>query len=255
MADELPLTALIVDDEPLARQGIRDLLADDPSVTIAGEAGDGPSALAAVERYRPDLLFLDIQMPEMDGVTVARSIPKEQCPTIVFVTAFDRFAVEAFSLHALDYLLKPVDPVRFRRTMERVTSSIRTRDAAEYLGRMDAAIRQWRYSAPRDERIPVRTDGRIILVPTDSVLWIEAAADYVVLHTDRGTHTTRSTLSELADSLDQRRFLRIHRSMIVNSRYIREAEPQGHGDLLLRLSDGTELTVSRNFRKNIDPFL
>jgi two-component system, LytTR family, response regulator len=241
---------LIVDDEAAARRRIRRLLASEPDVVIAGECEDGASALKAVERDPPDIVFLDVQMPELDGfelVDAFSTIGRERLPAIVFVTAFDRYALRAFDVHAIDYLLKPFTPERFR------TALVRAR------GRLAAGGRDSAMSAFIDElrvrrspaRVAVKVADRLVVIDWSDVDWIEAADNYVTLHVGSKDYLLRETLTALEKRLDPARFARVHRSAIVQIDRIVELRPTTHGDAAIRLRNGTSLTLSRTWRERI----
>lgn len=242
------ITAIIADDERIARKRIRDLLEDEPGVRLLAECATGAEVLEAVQRTPPDLLFLDVQMPVADGFGVVEALPVERRPLIVFVTAYDTFAVRAFSVHAFDYLLKPFDRDRFRDTLQRARaqlSQIRPAAAAAVAG-------PWPMSK---ERLAIRNKGHVTFVKLDSIDWIEAADNYVCLHCGHTTHIMRETLSTLELRLDQRQFLRIHRSTIVNVDRISEIQPWFRGDSRIVLQDGVTLTLSRSYRDRVDAVL
>lgn len=244
------IRALVVDDEPLVRERLRTLLAAHADVEVVGERGDGPSALGAVAELVPDVVFLDIQMPGLGGLEVAEIWRREgSLPIIVFVTAFDRFALEAFRLHALDYLTKPIDPARFGEALDRARELL----AAHDRGALDARLRAMldlheRRQAVRPY-IVVREDERYLLVPTAEIHALEATGNYVCLHCERRQHVLRSTLSSIESKLDPRRFLRTHRSWIVNLDRVREARPQAKGPWILLTQDGLEIPVGPQYRE------
>lgn len=241
------ITAVIADDEKIARKRIRDLLAREPGVRVIGECANGADAVQTVQRLQPDLLFLDVQMPISDGFQVVEALPKESRPLIVFVTAYDSFALQAFNVHAFDYLLKPFDRDRFRDTMQRVRSHLRNRQGS---APMLPAIPP----GPRD-RLAIRNKGHVTFVRLESIDWVEAADNYVCLHCGPTTHIMRETLSTLELRLDAAKFLRIHRSTIVNVDRIREIQPWFRGDSRVILQDGSTLTLSRSYRERLDAIL
>ena len=239
-----PIRALIVDDEPFARAGVRLQLKRAPDVEVVGECANGLEAVEAIERLAPDLVFLDVQMPELDGFGVVAAVGAERMPAVVFVTAFDEHALRAFEVHALDYLLKPIDDERFARALERARERLR-----------DGGVRELREAlaglAERPEpleRVAVKARGRVYFVEVADVDWIEAADNYVSLHVGRDTHLVQGTLSALERRLDPKRFLRVHRSAIVNLARVRELRPLFHGEYRIALADGTELTSGRSYR-------
>jgi two-component system LytT family response regulator len=239
-----PLTALVVDDEPLARALVRVLLERDPEIAVAGECS-GVAAAAEAERLRPDILFLDVQMPEVDGFDVLADIGPERAPVVVFVTAFDRYAARAFEVHALDYVLKPIDEARFAVAVGRAKAQARARRAGAADPRLGALLEE---HARHTRRFLVRTHDRTVVVNADDVDWIEAADYYASLHVGGKTHLLRETLTQLAARLDPERFFRVHRSAIVNLDRVREIHPLFRGDSELLLKDGTRLRLSRSRR-------
>ncbi len=250
------MRALIVDDEPLARRFLRSLLANvSPAVEVVGEAGDGEAALQAIRAHRPDLVFLDIQMPGMDGLALLQALAPDPAPHIVFVTAYDRYAVQAFDLQAVDYLLKPFDGERLeravRRAAERMRSDARTKGAGD--PRLLEILEELRRRAGGGypERLPVKTEGRIFFVEVDGIDWIEAVNKVVHLHAGGEVHVLRESLSGLAERLDPERFLRIHRGAIVNVARIREVQPWFQGDYVVILQNGKRLTSGRGFRDGL----
>ena len=231
------IRALIVDDEPLARERIRTLLASEPDVEVVAECADGKDARRRLLEGGFDVAFLDVQMPELDGFEAVRALPEEDRPRIVFVTAHDRYALRAFDVRAFDYLLKPFDPDRFRETIARVRGSLRRSPA--------------RPAWSEVERLPVKESGRIRFVRLDEIAFVEAAGNYVCLHVKGQSHVVRETMAEMESQLDPRRFLRIHRSAIVNTARISELRPSFGGDYVAVLDDGKELPVSRHYRDRL----
>jgi len=244
----MTLRVLIADDETVARRRIRRLLAPEADMVVAGECADGAAAVNAIATDSPDLVFLDVQMPELDGFGVLRAIDPAALPAIVFVTAFDRYALRAFDVHAIDYLLKPFTPERFRLALDRARARIRRADVDPGLASLAATLRR----PPRYlSRVPVRSKGRIVLVDLSTVDWIEAADNYVRLHAGRREFLLRETLAGLEKRLDPERFARIHRSAIVQVDRIHELHPASHGDMDVVLKDGTVLTLSRTWRYQV----
>src|SRR5262245_20823637 len=247
------IRTLIVDDEPLARERIVDMLAGDAEVDIIGECGDGLAAVAAIESHRPDLIFLDVQMPELDGFGVLEVI--EATPVIIFVTAYDQYALRAFEVHALDYLLKPFERERFDKALQRAKHQIE-RERAGAVNRELAELLADLKSRPKPiERLVIKAGGRVFFLRVDEIDWIEAAANYVKLHAGKEAHLLRETINGLAAKLDPDKFLRIHRSIIVNLDRVKELQPWFHGDYVVVLQDGTQLTSSRNFREQLRKLL
>lgn len=244
-----PITTLIVDDEPLAREGVRLALKPDPLFTIVGECGNGKEAVAAIRRLRPHLVFLDVQMPELDGFGVLRKLKPEELPLVVFVTAFDDFAVAAFEARALDYVLKPLNPDRFAKTLARVKSVIVDQQLGETTKRLLALLSD--SSVPAHEflsRFTVKIGDRIQFVEAAAVDWIEADDYYAKLHAGKQTYLIRESLSRLEDQLDPAQFARIHRSTIVNLARVKELKAHFHGEYIVLLQDGSKHKLSRSYR-------
>jgi two-component system LytT family response regulator len=250
---------LIIDDEPLAREGIRMLIGNDLDIEVVAEIDNGRDAVTAIVEHRPDLVFLDVQMPERDGLSVLRLIPKEQLPLVVFVTAFDRYAIDAFEAHAIDYLLKPVDAERFVVTLARVKSRFRERQQSEITERLLALMRDNESLAGESkgytERVPVPHGGKVQIVPVSAIDWAEAEDDYVKLHVGKTEHLIRKTLTAFESELDPKQFIRIHRSHIVNAGRIKELRPHGQGEYTIVLSDGTQLKLSRSYKDRLAALL
>lgn len=252
-----PIRVLIVDDEPVARGGLRGLLASDPEIEIVGECGDGRGAVEAILARRPDLVLLDIQMPEMDGFEVIRAVGPERMPPVVFVTAYDEFALRAFEVHALDYLLKPFDDDRFREAMSRAKDSVRRGDADGLARQLVALLGPGSLEPSGAERgwltrLVVRKPGASLFVPVEQVDWIESADYCVKIHAAGRTHVIREALQRLEQRLDPSRFFRAHRSALVNLDRIREVQPAFHGDCVLVLQDGTRVKLSRSRRSELE---
>jgi two-component system LytT family response regulator len=247
------IRALIVDDEPVARRRIRRLLGAEADIEVAGECGDGRTAIEAIRSLQPQLVFLDVQMPEADGFAVLRAIG-DPMPAVVFVTAFDQYALSAFEVHALDYLLKPFTARRFAQTVERARSYL-ARLAAGPDDRVIRLLNDLRMPRRFLSRFVVRSEGRVRLIDADDVDWIEAADNYVVLHVGASTHVLRETMARLADELDPAAFVRIHRSTIVRIDRVRELLPSFHGDFVVVLRDGRRLALSRRHREALESVL
>jgi two-component system LytT family response regulator len=241
--------ALIVDDEPLARGSMRVLLAAHAEDHLILEAKNGWEAVSLIRNEQPDLIFLDVQMPEMDGFAVVREVGAENMPGLVFVTAHDQYAVQAFEINAVDYLLKPVSRARFAGALARVRARVRAHPAdTERIALLLEAIVPPR---KRLSRVALRSAGKTYFVALDDVEWIQAAENYVELHTGATRHLLHVRIYKLEECLDPDMFMRIHRSLIVNKRYIREFEPVTHGEYVLTLSSGTQLKSSRKYDQNI----
>lgn len=247
----MPLTTLVVDDEPLAREGLRMLLATDPDIGAIHEARDGREAVTAIQKVRPDLVFLDVQMPEMDGCSVVEAIGGERMPAVVFVTAHDRYAIRAFEMNALDYLLKPVTASRFAQALERAKARIRSAQADEaslkILGLLEAIASPRRYL----KRVAVRAAGKTVFVDLEQVDFIKAAENYVELCAGRTRHLLHVAMKTLEKSLDPEVFVRIHRGTMVQIGRIKALEPSANGEYRVTLRDGTELQSGRTYAKRL----
>ena len=250
-----PLRTLIVDDEPMARAHLRSLLAARDDVEVAGECASGLAAVDVLRQGDFDLVLLDIQMPERDGLAVVREVGVERMPPVIFVTAYDEHALDAFEVHAFDYLLKPVNRDRFAEAIDRVVRLARTDDSEAIRGPLGRLMEY--ISASRDEleRIAIKVDGRILMLSVSDVDWVEAADDYVKFHVGQSTYLHRDTMTRLERRLPRDTFMRIHRSTIVNLGRIRELQPWFQGDWVLILHDGTRLHTGRNYREAIRGFL
>ena len=255
------IRVLIVDDEPLARRGIRARLAAADDIEVVGECAGGREAIRVIRELGPDLVFLDVQMPGVDGFGVIEAVGGAEMPVVVFVTAYDQHAIHAFEAQALDYLLKPIDDERFERALERARRRIGEHRESALGRRLAAVLAEPRaLAAPQRRersasRFLVKKGGKVIVVATEEVDWIEAAGDYVRLHVGRETHLLRETMSAMEEHLDPHRFVRIHRSTIVNVERIRELLPHFNREYLVVLRDGTELKLSRGYRDRLDPIL
>ncbi|MEF8939284.1 MAG: LytTR family DNA-binding domain-containing protein [Salinivenus sp.] len=257
----MPIRALIVDDEPLARTGVAQLLEPVEEVTVVGEAADGAEAVRQIEEQAPDLVFLDVQMPEMNGLEVVRAVGVDDMPVTIFVTAYDEYAVDAFDAHALDYLLKPIDEARFEEALDRARTRLQEVETDALGRRLEGLLR--RYEGDEDdagadeplERFTVRTRDRIYFVDPDDVQWIESEGDYVALHDGEDAHLVRKTMKELEARLPEDRFLRVHRSYIVNIDYVEELRPLDHGTYRLHMAAGTPLKTSRGYSENVEALI
>ena len=246
----MSIETLIVDDERLARQRLRRLLEGQSDISIAGECGSGSEAAAFLERHPVDLMFLDIQMPEMDAFELLESHRPSRPPMVVFVTAHDEHAVRAFDVDALDYLLKPFDQERLDRCLQRVRAQIEMHRTPAAPGLAPAPAPR-----PRSNRLAVRSSGKVFFVKMEGIDWVEAADNYIVLHLGHETHILRETMNSIQLRLDPARFIRVHRSRIVNVERIKELQPWFHGEYLIVLSDGTQLTLSRSYRERLMEFM
>jgi two-component system LytT family response regulator len=247
----MTIRAVIVDDEPLARRRIRNLLAEAEDVEVAAECANGEEAIRAMEESPPDLLFLDIQMPELDGFDVLQAVGVGRVPVVIFVTAYDQFALRAFEAQALDYLLKPFDDERFEAALQRARGRIRERQGGDLDARLRALLEEVRGGSGYLQRLVVPAGHRSIFIRTEQIDWIEAERNYVRLHVGGRAHLMRENLSRIASALDPATFCRIHRSTIVNVDRIQAVESLFRGEYLVVLHDGTKLTSGRSYRDNL----
>ena len=245
---------MIIDDEPLARQRIEDLLARSGDIELVGTADNGDDAPAAIRARHPDLVFLDVQMPGKNGMEVVAEVGPEKMPVTIFVTAYDQFALQAFEVAALDYLVKPFDDERFEQALRRARSAIEGRDAGRMAGQLVALLQSQPGAAEAKylERIAVETRGQVRVVPVDKIDYITADGPYAELHIGPGAFAIRERMQTLEQRLDPSRFFRIHRSAIVRIDRIDAFLKQAGGDYAVRLKDGTELSVSRNKREELE---
>ena len=246
----MPLTVLIVEDEPLAREGLRLLLAEDPEVTAVQEARNGREAVDRIREERPDLVLLDVQMPEMDGFSVVHEIGAEQMPAVVFVTAHDQYAIRAFEINAIDYLLKPITRERFAQSMARAKARLRSREPFQenqILSLLETIALPRRYP----NRMAVQSAGKTSFIYVEDVDWIRAAENYAELHVGQASHLLHVSMNTLEKSLDPEIFVRIHRSLIVNLRRVKEIQAAGHGEFVLLLHSGVRLQSGRTYHERI----
>ncbi|HET9333646.1 MAG TPA: response regulator [Gemmatimonadota bacterium] len=248
----MSLRVILVDDEPLARERLRSLLEAEADVELVAECTDGVEAVAAVRSGRPDLVFLDVQMPGMDGFEVLDALDPATLPAVVFVTAYDRYALKAFDVHAVDYLLKPFDRQRFSSALERARLDLRADDAGRRILALVADLRRERRP---QQRIVVKAAGRVFFLRPAEIDWMEAAGNYVRLHVGKKSHLVRETMKGLEDRLDPDTFVRIHRSRIVNLDRVRELQPWFHGEHLIVLTSGEQLTTSRRHSVRLQELL
>jgi two-component system, LytTR family, response regulator len=271
MTDQ-PLRAIIVDDEELARRGIEIRLANYPDVQVIAQCANGREAIEAVTREQPDLMFLDIQMPGVSGLEVLARLPQESMPMIIFVTAFDRYALDAFEAQALDYLLKPINDARFAQALERVRTYWRQRTAlaqreklmrllasTQGAGAVDASVLREQLAAQSEPQypgiLPIRDDAGTVRLDVKTIDWIDAAGDYMCVHAEGHTYVLRETMKSLESVLDPDIFQRVHRSTIVNVRRVRRLRPHTNGEYFLTLDDGQEIKLSRSYRDRVDQLL
>lgn len=248
----MKIRALIVDDEPLARERLRQLLEAEPDVEIVGECGDGTDAVAAIERDEPDLVFLDVQMPELDGFGVLEAVPESKLPEVIFVTAFNQHAVRAFEVHAIDYLLKPFDRDRFRTALDRARRRLEPAQAGELNQKLAALLAEIRPEPRTVDRLAIKSSGKVVFVKAADIDWIEAADNYVNLHVGKESHLLRETMASIETRLEPKQFVRISRSTIVNLERVKELQPMFHGDYAVILRDGTRLGLSRGYRDKLE---
>jgi len=248
------IRTLIVDDELLARRGIRAQLKEESDIEIVAECGNGRDAIKIIEEQKPDLVFLDIQMPELDGFAVVEAINHERLPAVIFVTAYDKYALRAFEVHALDYLLKPFDTERFTKALERARKQIERRSIRDLSKRLQSLIDDLKTNQRYAERLVIKQAGRIFFLSVEEIDWIEAADNYVRLHAGRDTHILRETMSSLESRLDPTQFIRVHRSTIINVERIKELHPMFRGEYEIILRDGTRLTSGRGYRDRLQEF-
>ena len=253
-----PLRILIVDDEPLARDRLRGMLRRESHLEVIGECGNGPDAIEAIRRDKPDVVFLDVQMPGCDGLQVVQGLDPKERPAVVFVTAHESFAVDAFAVDAVDYLLKPFDLERLLAALHRAREHV----SAHRVGALGAQLESLLAAQPgarterRPDRITVRADGRVVFLKPEEIVWVEAADNYIVLHLSGGERlVVRETLSSLEERVGTASFARVNRSAIVNLHQVRELQPTMHGDYSVVLRDGTKVPLSRSLRGSIDRFM
>jgi two-component system LytT family response regulator len=248
----MSIRVLLSDDEALARGRLRTLLQEEPDFEIVAECADGRAAIAAIQREKPDLVFLDIQMPEMDGFAVVEALQTEgTLPLTIFVTAYDRYAMRAFEVHALDYLLKPVNKDRLTEALEHARKQLLHPSEVMFQKRVLEMLGEFDSRRQSPERIVVKSDGEIVCLKPNEIDWAESAGNYVCLHVGTVTHILRETITALEGRLGARQFLRVHRSTLVNVDRIKTLKPSLYGDYSILLRDGTKLTLSRGFRETV----
>lgn len=270
--NERPIRAIVVDDEELARRGIQIRLENHPDITVVAECENGREAIEAVAREQPDLMFLDIQMPGLSGFDVLARLPHESMPMTVFVTAYDRYALDAFEAQALDYLLKPINDTRFVQAIDRVRTYWRQRHAVDQREKLIQLLAATRGSGALDEHtirehleaaaarrypqiLPIREETGTIRLDVRTIDWIDAAGDYMCVHADGKTYVLRETMKSLESILDPDVFQRVHRSTIVNVHRVRRLRPHTNGEYFLTLEDGQEIKLSRSYRDRVDQLL
>jgi two-component system, LytTR family, response regulator len=268
----MKIRTIIVDDEALSRRGIELRLREAGDFDVVAQCTNGREALAAIRAYNPDMVFLDIQMPGMSGFEVLAHIPHESLPVLVFITAYDQYAIQAFEARAVDYLLKPIDEARFRTALERVREHVRAKSAANQRDRLmeiiaeitgsgelalDELLTRGRAAveAKHPEVLPIRQGRETVRVPVAAIRWIDAAGDYMCIHAGNDTHILRGTMKELEELLDPKLFQRVHRSTIVNLRLVKSLRAHMNGEYFLTLDGGHELKLSRTYRDKVEYFL
>ena len=254
MSSSKCIRTLIVDDESLARERIRDMVATDPEIEIIGDCANGKEAIKAISKLKPDLIFLDVEMPGIDGFEVLQSLEPQQMPAVIFVTAYDQYAVRAFEIYALDYLLKPFDRERFERSLGRAKQQL-LRTADSMSERILSALEEIKTRPVHLERLVIKMNGHVFFIKTEEIDWLEAEGNYVRLHAGKESYLLRDTISALETQLDPKRFLRVHRSAIVNIDRIQELQPWFHGEYRIILREGVQLTLSRSYREKLHELL
>ena len=251
----MKIRTLIADDEPLARERLRKLLQNEAAIELIGECADGREAVAAIRKESPDLVFLDVQMPELDGFGVLAEIGSARMPAVIFVTAHDQFALKAFEVHAVDYLLKPFDRDRFQTALRRALDKLQRDEPRELHQQLSALLADLKAEPKHLERLAIKSVGRVVFLKIDEVDWIEAADNYVELHVGTESHLHRETMSSLEAQLPPKKFMRISRSTIVNVDRIKELQPLFHGEYAVLLHNGTRLTLSRSYRDKLQQLM
>ncbi len=249
------IRTIIADDERLARRKLRILLGSEPQVEVVAECPNGRQTVSAIRSFRPDILLLDIQMPDLNGFEVLSEISSDEMPQVIFTSAYDQYAIRAFEAHALDYLLKPFDQDRLHAAIERASLEIRKSKDQEFTNRvleLLSTVKSQKKPTPEfEDRLAIRTNGRVVFLNLDEIHWVEAAANYVRLNTAKDSYLFRETISRISDRLNPADFVRIHRSMIVNVRRMKELIPVNSGEYVVVLNSGKELSCSRGYRSNL----
>jgi len=255
MTSSKTIRALIVDDEPLARRRIKRMLAHDPEVAIVADCSNGKEAIAAIKSESPDLIFLDVQMPEVDGFDVLAGAQTSGMPLVIFVTAYDQYALRAFEVAAVDYLVKPFDRRRFEGALQRAKSRLASGRESDVNQQTLALLAELKAQSSHIERLVIKAGGRAFFLKTDEIDWIEAEGKYVRLHVGKESYLLREAIGSMEAQLDPKKFPRIHRSTIVNIERVRELQPWFHNEYRVILKDGTELMLSRSCRKRLGELL
>jgi len=246
------IRTLIVDDEPMARERILRLLAGEPDVEVVGQCADGLQAVNAIQQLSPELVFLDVQMPALDGFGVIRQVGPDRMPMVVFVTAYDEYALQAFEVHALDYLLKPFGRDRLQQCLQHARAQRERHRAGEFGRSLLALVQDYRPEQKRQDRLVIKSGGRVFFVRTEDIDWIEASGNYVRLHLKDQSYLFRETMNQMEARLDPQRFFRIHRSHIVNTERIKELQPWFNGEYVVVLHNGQQLRLSRSYREKLE---
>jgi two-component system, LytTR family, response regulator len=247
----MKIKTLIVEDDPLARKRIETLLQKDPAIEIAGRCKDGEEAVAAITRQKPDLVFLDIQLPKMDGFEVLKLIDQTPFPQIIFATAFDQYALKAFDYHAIDYMLKPFDDQRFYKAVTAAKERILRNDTENISDRVQALLNYVKRDEVFLKRILIKADNRIHIIPVEDIQWFEADGYNIKIFSQTESFKLRNTMKEMEEKLDPEIFLRIHRSYIINMDYIKEIQEWFRGDYLVILKSGKKLTISKSYYRKV----
>ena len=245
----MKIRALIVDDEPLARERIRDLLQDENDIDVVGESANGIDAVSDIREKVPDLIFLDVQMPGLDGFEVVEKVGFNKMPQVIFTTAYDQYALRAFEVHALDYLLKPFDRGRFQNALGRAMKYLKLKKDGDFKFRLRELLSEVKQERKYLDRLIIKSEGRIFFLKVDEIDWIEAAGNYLTLHAGKDNHLLRETMNCMETKLDPDRFFRIHRSTIVNIERIKEIHPMFNGEYVIILKNNKELNLSRKYRE------
>lgn len=241
-----------MDDEALARDRLRKMLAGRSDIVLLGEASDGAAAVELIRKLSPELVFLDVQMPELDGFGVLEALGGGHLPAVVFVTAYDRFALKAFEVHAVDYLLKPYDQERFDTALSRALERIQQQQTGDLSQRLTSLLAEVKPAGKAVERLAIKSSGRVVVLKVEDIDWVESADNYVVLHVGHEKHMHRETMNAMENQLPAAKFVRISRSTIVNLDRIKELQPLFHGEYAVILRNSAKLTLSRTHRDKLD---
>ena len=255
MSGSACIRTLIVDDESLVRERLRSMLATDPAIEIIAECYNGRDAIEAINLHSPDLVFLDVEMPGIDGFGVLEALQPDRIPTIIFVTAYDQYAVRAFEVYALDYLLKPFDQERFDKALDRAKTQISSERSDALSQRILSALEEIKTRPVHLERLVIKMNGHVFFIKAEEIDWLEAEGNYVRLHAGKESYLLRDTISALESQLDPKKFIRVHRSAIVNIDRITELQPWFHGEYRIILTEGVQLTLSRTYREKLHELL